>query len=131
MHPGRIMSEYSKKYLVTGATGKTGAYVVHQLRERGAQVRALVHHEDERSANLAATGAEIAVGDMLDLAAVTAAARGITAAYFTYPLSPGLLEATAIFAQAASEPGIRAAADMSQISPPPGAASHAPRQPSP
>ena len=29
------MSESSKKFLVTGATGNTGAYVVRQLRERG------------------------------------------------------------------------------------------------
>ncbi len=122
------MSESSKKFLVTGATGQTGGYVTRQLRERGAQVRALVHHEDERSANLAATGAEIAVGDMLDLAAVTAAARGITAAYFTYPIAPGLLEATAIFAQAASESGIGAAVNMSQISARPEAASNAARQ---
>ena len=34
------MSESSKKFLVTGATGKTGAYVVAQLCERGEQVRA-------------------------------------------------------------------------------------------
>ena len=122
------MSESSKKFLVTGSTGKTGAYAVRQLRERGAQVRALVHHEDERSANLAAAGAEIAVADMLDLAAVTAATRGITAAYFTYPILPGLLEATAVFAQAASASGIGAAVNMSQISARPGAASNAARQ---
>lgn len=122
------MSEFSRKFLVTGATGKTGGYVVRQLRERGAQVRAMVHREDERSASLAAAGAEIAVGDMLDLAAVRAAARGITAAYFVYPLAPGLLEATAIFAQAASEAGIGAAVNMSQISARPQAASSAARQ---
>ena len=110
------MSESSKKFLVTGATGKTGAYVVRQLRDRGEQVRALVHSEDERSANLAAAGAEIVVGDMLDLAAVTAATRDITAAYFIYPLAPGLLEATAIFAQAAAESGVSAIVNMSQIS---------------
>ena len=122
------MSESSKKFLVTGSTGKTGAYAVRQLRERGAQVRALVHHEDERSANLAAAGAEIVVADMLDLAAVTAATRGIAAAYFTYPILPGLLEATAIFAQAASESGIGAAVNMSQISARPEATSNAARQ---
>ena len=90
------MSDSSKKFLVTGATGKTGASVVRRLCERGEQVRALVHRQDERSAKLAAGGAEIIVGDMLDLAAVTAATRGITAAYFTYPILPGLLEATTI-----------------------------------
>jgi NAD(P)H dehydrogenase (quinone) len=110
------MSESSKKFLVTGATGKTGAYVVTQLCERGEQVRALVHREDERSAELAAAGAEIVVGDMLDLAAVTAATRGITAAYFTYPILPGLLEATTILAQTAAESGVSAIVNMSQIS---------------
>src|ERR1700739_1180847 len=90
------MSDSSKKFLVTGATGKTGASVVRRLCERGEQVRALVHRQDERSAMLAAGGAEIIVGDMPDLAAVTAATRGIPAAYFTYPILPGLLEATTI-----------------------------------
>jgi NAD(P)H dehydrogenase (quinone) len=122
------MAESSTKILVTGATGKTGAYVVHQLRERGTQVRALVHREDQRSADLAAAGAEVAVGDVLDLAAVTAATRDITAAYFTYPIAPGLLEATAIFAQAAAESGIGAMVNMSQHPARPQAASNAARQ---
>jgi uncharacterized protein YbjT (DUF2867 family) len=122
------MSESSKRFLVTGATGKTGAYVVRQLCERGEQVRALVHREDERSAELAAAGAEIVVGDMLDLAAVTAATRGITAAYFTYPILPGLLEATTILAQAAAESGVSAMVNMSQISARRDAASNAARQ---
>jgi uncharacterized protein YbjT (DUF2867 family) len=121
------MSE-SKKFLVTGATGKTGAYVVGQLCRRGEPVRALVHREDERSATLAAAGAEIVVGDMLDLTAVTAATRGITAAYFTYPILPGLLEATPILAQAAAESGVSAIVNMSQISARRDAASNAARQ---
>src|SRR5258708_11413659 len=122
------MSDSSKKFRVPGAPGQPGGYVPRQLRERGARVRALVPREEEGSGNLAATGGEIAVGDMLALAAVTAAARGITAAYFTYPIAPGLLEATAIFAQAASESGIGAAVNMSQISARPEAASNAARQ---
>jgi NAD(P)H dehydrogenase (quinone) len=87
-----------------------------------------VHHEDERSANLGAAGAEIVVADMLDLAAVTAATRDITAAYFTYPIMPGLLEATAIFAQAAAESGVGAIVNMSQISARREAVSNAARQ---
>jgi NAD(P)H dehydrogenase (quinone) len=122
------MSESTKKFLVTGATGKTGAYVVAQLCERGEQVRALVHREDARSAELAAAGAEIVLGDMLDLAAVTAATRGITAAYFTYPIFPGLLEATTILAQTAAESGVSAIVNMSQISARRDAASNAARQ---
>ena len=122
------MSESSRKLLVTGATGKTGKYVVRRLRERGEQVRSLVHREDERSAKLAAAGAEIVVADMLDLAAVAAATRDISAAYFTYPIRPGLLEATTIFAQAAAESGVSAVVNMSQISARRDAASKAARQ---
>ena len=34
------------KYLVTGATGRTGSIVVRKLREAGASVRALVHSDE-------------------------------------------------------------------------------------
>ncbi len=68
------------------------------------------------------------MGDMLDLAAVTAATRDITAAYLTYPIAPGLLEAIAIFAQAAVESGVSAIVNMSQISARRDAASNAARQ---
>ena len=122
------MNQSSKTFLVTGATGKTGRHVVHQLRNRGAGVRALVHREDERSADLAAAGAEVVVADMLDLAAMTAATRGIAATYFTYPVAPGLLEATTVLAQAATESGMAAMVNMSQISARPDAASNAARQ---
>jgi len=37
------------------------------LIERGFSVRALVHRQDERSEKLRSTGAEITIGDMLDL----------------------------------------------------------------
>jgi len=41
----------AEKFLVTGATGRTGRYTVQHLVEKGHAVRALVHQEDERSAN--------------------------------------------------------------------------------
>ncbi|MFC5003237.1 NmrA family NAD(P)-binding protein [Dactylosporangium cerinum] len=115
-------------FLVTGATGKTGAYAVRQLRDRDAPVRALVHRADARSAELAAAGAEVMVADLLDPAAVSAATRDVTAAYFTYPIIPGLLEATTIFAQAAAEARVAAVVNMSQISARREAGSHAARQ---
>jgi hypothetical protein len=44
------------------------------------------------------------------------ALKGITAAYFVYPIKvPGILEATAFFAQAALEQGVGAIVNMSQI----------------
>jgi uncharacterized protein YbjT (DUF2867 family) len=51
---------------------------------------------------------------------------GVSGAYFCYPIAPdGLLDATAIFAQGASEAGVRAVVNMSQISARREARSHA------
>jgi NAD(P)H dehydrogenase (quinone) len=55
-----------KKLLVTRSTGATGSKTVKFLIDAGAGVRAFVHREDERSAALAAQGAEIVRGDLLD-----------------------------------------------------------------
>ncbi|WP_319449894.1 MULTISPECIES: NmrA family NAD(P)-binding protein [unclassified Mycobacterium] len=116
-------------YLITGATGKTGAHTVRLLREKGLPVRALVHADDERSRLLADLGAEVVVADLLDFAAVSSAMAGVSAGYFCYPIDPGrLLEATTIFAQAASEAGVRAVVNMSQISARREAKSHAAQQ---
>ena len=104
-------------FLITGATGNTGAPTVEFLLGAGHRVRAFVHRVDRRSEALAALGAEIVEGDLLDLHAVSSALSGVTAAYFCYPIAPGsLLPATAIFAQAASEAGVGAVVNMSQIS---------------
>jgi hypothetical protein len=95
-------------FLITGATGNTGDTTVRLLLQRGHRVRAFVHRSDARSESLAADGAEIVVGDLLNFPAVSAAMRGVTGAYFCYPIAPGLLDAIAIFAQAASEAGVKA-----------------------
>ena len=112
-------------YLITAATGKTGANAVRILREDGQRVRALVHSHDARAEALAELGAEIVTGDLLDFASVSSALAGVTAAYFCYPIVPGLLDATAIFAQAATEAGVTAVVNMSQISARRDAKSHA------
>ncbi len=114
--------------LVTGATGKTGAYVVPLLIARGHQVRAFVHNHDGRAERLAAMGAEIVAGDLLDLTAVRRALAGVRRAYFCYPIAPGLVEATAYFAQAARDTHVGAVVNMSQISARPDAGSDAARQ---
>ncbi|AYL94339.1 NmrA family NAD(P)-binding protein [Mucilaginibacter celer] len=106
-----------KKILVTGATGKTGKETVYQLLKNNIPVRALVRKADERSAELKEIGAEIVLGDLLDFDSVTAALKGITGAYFVYPvIVPGILDATAKFAQAALENGLEMVVNMSQIS---------------
>ncbi len=103
-------------FLITGATGKTGAYATTALLERGHRVRAMVHRKDERSDRLAEAGAEIVVGDMLDLDAVVQVTAGVDGVYFAYPIAPGLIEASAVMLQAAEENRVGALVNMSQIS---------------
>ena len=106
-----------KKILVTGATGATGSRAIKQLREWQIPVRALVHTIDARSEQLRSQGVEIAEGDLSDFAAISSAMKGITGAYFVFPIQiPGILESTAFFAQAAVEEGVSSIVNMSQIS---------------
>jgi NAD(P)H dehydrogenase (quinone) len=104
------------KILITGATGDTGGYAIEQLLEKGYQVRALVHRVDDRSKRLEDKGVEVVAGDYLDLDAMRAAVEGVRRAYFVYPIRPGIIQATAYFAQAAKEAGVEAIVNMSQIS---------------
>ena len=106
----------NKKSLVTGATGATGREIARLLVEKGHSVRAFVHKEDDRSEALAKQGIEIVVGDLLDINAVSKALADIEGAYFCYPLRPGLIQATAYFAQAAKEARVETIVNMSQIS---------------
>jgi uncharacterized protein YbjT (DUF2867 family) len=115
-------------FLITGSTGNTGQPTAELLLGRGHRVRALVHREDDRSRQLAADGAEIVVGDLLDLHDVSSAMRGVSGAYFCYPIIGGLLDATVAFAQGASEAGVRSVVNMSQISARREAGSNAARQ---
>jgi NAD(P)H dehydrogenase (quinone) len=111
--------------LVSGATGDTGGYAVKQLLERGHPVRALAHREDDRSKRLRGLGAEVVLGDFLDFDAMRTALRDIRGAYFCYPIRPGILQATAYFAQAAKEAGVECIVNMSQISSRENSKSHA------
>src|SRR6266852_9065833 len=105
------------KILITGATGKSGGAAITPLLQLKVPVRAFVHKTDARSEQLSADGVEIAQGDLSDFEAVNEALKGITGAYFVYPIEvPGILEATAFFAQAALEQGVGAIVNMSQIS---------------
>jgi NAD(P)H dehydrogenase (quinone) len=115
-----------KKILITGATGATGGNAIKKLLELKVPVRAFVHQNDARSEQLSAQGVEIVAGDLSDFEAVNAALKGITGAYFVYPIQvPGILEATAFFAQAAIEQGVSAIVNMSQVTARRNAKSHA------
>ncbi len=116
------------KFLITGATGATGGHAARQLLEKQHAVRALAHRPDERSEQLQKLGAEVVFGDFLDFDSVRAALNGVQRAYFCYPINPGLVQATAQFAQAAKEAGVEVIVNMSMISARSDATSKAARQ---
>jgi uncharacterized protein YbjT (DUF2867 family) len=62
---------------------------------------------------------------LLDFGQVRAALDGVQRAYFVYPIRPGILQATAYFAQAAKEAGVDGIVNMSQKSAREDAKSHA------
>src|SRR5258707_763541 len=116
------------KFLITGATGATGGDAARQLLEKDHAVRVLAHRPDERSEQLQRLGAEAVFGDFLDFDSVRAALNGVQRAYFCYPISPGIVQATAQFAQAAKEAGVEIIVNMSQKSARSDAKSEAARQ---
>ena len=116
------------RFLITGATGATGSAAAALLLDRGERVRAFVHREDDRSEALRKRGAEVVVGDLLDFDAVREALNGVNRAYFVYPIRPGLVQATAQFAQSALEAGVEGIVNMSQISARGDAKSHSARE---
>src|SRR5260221_4234530 len=114
-----------RTFLVTGATGDTGGATAEQMLARGHPVRALAHRQDDRAKRLQELGAEVVFGDFLNLDDVRAALLGAAGAYFCYPIRPGIIQATALFAQAAKEAGVECVVNMSQISAREDAKSHA------
>jgi len=106
----------TRKVLITGATGDTGRAAVKESIALGLHVRAMVRSIDARSDAPAAAGAEVVVGDLLDLNSLSAAMQGADAAYFVYPVTEGLIAATVNFAQAAKENKVKAVVNLSQRS---------------
>ena len=102
------------KILVTGATGKTGAAIVTQLREAGYPVRALVRRRDARSERLERLGAETVVADLFDPEQLLEALRGTVRAYYLPPFDPFMIQGAAAFAVAAREARLEAIVQMSQ-----------------
>lgn len=101
--------------LVTTANGDTGRPMVDHLLARGFRVRAMVRSDDERAQRLREKGADVVVGDLLDLRAVRRAVAGVQRAYFNFPLGEGLVEAAVMFAQAAKEQDLELIVNMSHF----------------
>ena len=97
-----------------GAQGSTGRVITELLLRQDIPVRAFVHRLDARSDELRRQGAEVFAGDLLHPASVRQAMQNVQRAYFTYPVTDGLLEATTIFAAAARNAGLKRIVNNSQ-----------------
>jgi uncharacterized protein YbjT (DUF2867 family) len=108
----------SHPILVTGAAGgtqgSTGRLITTLLLEQGIPVRALVHKLDSRSVELRQQGAEVVEADLLNPASVLPAMQNVKRAYFTYPVTDGLVEAATIFAAAARDAALELVVNNSQ-----------------
>src|SRR6476661_8762386 len=104
--------------LVTGAAGRVGAVgrtVTELLLKHGKAVRAMVRTEDERAQALRDMGAEVVVGDLLDLDSMHRAIAGCQTMYFGMSVSDDDLAATVNVAAVAKHHGVKAFINMSQM----------------
>jgi uncharacterized protein YbjT (DUF2867 family) len=104
--------------LVTGAAGRVGAVgrtVTELLLKHGKAVRAMVRTEDERAQALRNMGAEVVVGDLLDLDSMHRAIAGCETMYFGMSISEAYLAATVNTAAVAKDHGVKAFINMSQM----------------
>ena len=104
--------------LVTGAAGRVGGVgriVTELLLKQGKAVRAMVRNEDERAQALRDIGAEVVIGDLLDLESMHRVIAGCGTMYFGMSVSDTYLTATVNTAAVAKHYGVKAFVNMSQM----------------
>jgi uncharacterized protein YbjT (DUF2867 family) len=104
--------------LVTGAAGRVGAVgrtVTELLLKQGKAVRAMVRTEDERAQALRGMGAEVVVGNLLDLDSMHKAIAGCERMYFSMSVSDAYLAATVNAAAVAKHHGVKAFNNMAHM----------------
>ncbi len=110
---------WQSPFEVTGAAGRAGAVgrtVTKQLLKQGKPVRAMVRNEDERAQALRDMGAEVVVGDLLDLDSMYRVIAGCETMYFGMSVSDAYLAATVNAAAVAKHHGVKAFINISQMS---------------
>jgi len=108
--------------LVTGGTGFVGGHVVHELRSRDLPVRCLVR-DLGKAAKLAAWGAELAEGDVIDPASLRRAVEGADTVMHLVAIRQGprerfhrvMVDGTRDLLAAATEAGIGRFVHMSAL----------------
>ncbi len=100
--------------LITGATGKTGRYIVEGLAARGVRARALVRNP-AAAAWLRDAGMEPVAGDMEQPAALATAFAGIDQALLLAANSPGQVAVEQGFIDAARAAGVKRIVKFSAI----------------
>lgn len=108
----------SNPILVTGAAGRIGAVgraITKLLLKQGEAVRAMVRTEDERAQALRVMGAEVVVGDLLDLQSMHRVIDGCEKMYFGLSVSDAYLAATVNVAAVAKHHAVKAFINMSQM----------------
>ena len=104
--------------LVTGAAGRVGGVgrtVTTLLLQHGKAVRAMVRNADARAQALRDLGAQVVVGDLLDLEAMHRVIAGCETMYFGMSVSEAYLAATVNTAAVAKHHGVQAFINMSQM----------------
>ena len=104
--------------LVNGAAGRVGGKgrtVTELLLKQGKAVRATVGNEDDRAQALRDMGAEVVIGDPLDLDSMHGVITGCWRVYFGMSVSAGYLEAIVTNSAVAREFGVNALVNMSQM----------------
>ena len=104
--------------LVTGAAGRVGAVgrtVTELLLRQGKAVRAMVRNEDERAQALRDMGADVVVGDLIDLDSMHRVIAGCETMYFSMSISDAYLAATINAAAVAKHHGVKTFINMSQM----------------
>ncbi|WP_410583144.1 SDR family oxidoreductase [Amycolatopsis sp. lyj-108] len=95
--------------LVTGATGTVGSALIPALQARGVTVRAMTRDPGHR-----VPGAETVVADLRDPESVTAALRGVDAAFLNSPSAPDAASLQIRFADLARDAGVNRLVLLSQ-----------------
>ena len=93
--------------LVTGAAGKTGLAVLHALKARGLDARALIRRSEQKDLVIRAGAKQVAVADLEDAAALRVTLEGASALYLIIPnVHPHEFEMATTVIEAAKTAGV-------------------------